>query len=44
MKLRASMTLFLHAAPDEPIFQQVLSNFFDGVPDKATEKLLEIPG
>jgi len=40
LKLRSSMTLFLRAAPDEPLFQQVLDRFFDGQPDPATDQLL----
>lgn len=36
MKLRSSMTLFGRAAPDEPVFQQVLEKYFDGRPDEAT--------
>jgi uncharacterized protein (DUF1810 family) len=40
MKLRSSMTLFGHAAPDEPLFQQVLTRYFDGVADEATEQRL----
>jgi uncharacterized protein (DUF1810 family) len=40
MKLRSSMTLFLRAAPDEPVFGQVLDAYFDGVPDGATDELL----
>jgi uncharacterized protein (DUF1810 family) len=40
-KLRSSMTLFLRAAPDEPLFAQVLGRFFDGVPDPATDRLLD---
>jgi uncharacterized protein (DUF1810 family) len=40
MKLRSSMTLFLRAAPDEPVFGQVLDRYFDGVPDSATDELL----
>jgi uncharacterized protein (DUF1810 family) len=35
MKLRSSMTLFAQAAPDEPVFTDVLQTFFDG-PDQAT--------
>ncbi len=37
MKLRSSMTLFAQAAPDNPIFGQVLERYFDGIPDDATE-------
>lgn len=40
VKLRSSMTLFLRAAPDEPVFQQVLDQFFDGSPDPATDRRL----
>ena len=36
MKLRSSMTLFATAAPDEPVFGQVLAKYFGGVPDDAT--------
>jgi len=41
MKLRSSMTLFSRAAPEEPLFGQVLSHYFDGIPDHATDVLLE---
>jgi len=40
MKLRSSMTLFHRAAPDEPLFGQVLIRYFDGIPDHATDALL----
>ena len=40
MKLRSSMTLFRLAAPDEPIFGQVLDKYFEGEPDPATCRLL----
>ena len=40
MKFRSSMTLFLRAAPGETAFKQVLSRFFDGEPDPATDELL----
>src|ERR1700761_7452364 len=33
LKLRSSMTLFMHAAPDEALFRQVLEQYFDGIPD-----------
>jgi uncharacterized protein (DUF1810 family) len=36
-KLRSSMTLFSRAAPDEPVFAQVLERYFDGVADAATD-------
>lgn len=39
-KVRSSMTLFHRAAPQEPVFAEVLERFFDGVPDSATDGLL----
>jgi uncharacterized protein (DUF1810 family) len=36
MKLRSSMTLFAAAAPDEPVFGEVLDRFFAGDSDDAT--------
>ena len=40
MKFRSSMTLFMKAAPDEPLFAKCLETFFGGRPDPATlEKL-----
>jgi uncharacterized protein (DUF1810 family) len=39
-KLRSSMTLFLRAAPDEPVFGDVLERFYAGDPDTATDRLL----
>jgi uncharacterized protein (DUF1810 family) len=39
-KVRSSMTLFDRAAPDEPVFADVLNRFYDGVPDPATDELL----
>jgi uncharacterized protein (DUF1810 family) len=44
MKVRSSMTLFLRAGPDEPVFAQVLDRFFGGVPDGATDARLEVAG
>ena len=35
-KLRSSMTLFGRAAPEEPLFMQVLASYFDGQEDEAT--------
>ena len=40
VKLRSSMTLFLRAAPDEPVFHEVLVEFFNGEPDPATDRRL----
>jgi uncharacterized protein (DUF1810 family) len=39
-KLRSCMTLFMRAAPDEPVFQQVLDRYFDGRPDGVTDGLI----
>jgi uncharacterized protein (DUF1810 family) len=39
-KLHSSMTLFLRARPEEPLFAKVLHEFFDGVPDAATDARL----
>lgn len=41
MKLRSCMTLFHRAAPDEPVFAQVLERYFGGVPDGLTDLRLE---
>ena len=43
MKLRSSATLFLRAAPGEPVFARVLSQYFGGEPDPATDRLLGGP-
>jgi uncharacterized protein (DUF1810 family) len=40
MKLRSSMTLFMRAAPDEPLFAQVLDQYFGGAVDDATDARL----
>ena len=40
MKLRSSMTLFHRAAPGEPLFARVLTRYFDGIADHATDALL----
>jgi uncharacterized protein (DUF1810 family) len=42
VKVRSSMTLFLRAAPDEPLFRQVLDRFYEGRPDAATDEILGI--
>jgi uncharacterized protein (DUF1810 family) len=39
-KLHSSMTLFARAAPGEQGFQDVLSQYFDGVEDEATTSRL----
>ena len=38
LKLRSCMTLFMHADPGQPVFRQVLEQYFDGIPDSATEQ------
>jgi uncharacterized protein (DUF1810 family) len=40
LKLRSSMTLFHHADPAQPVFGQVLSQFFGGITDPATDQRL----
>jgi uncharacterized protein (DUF1810 family) len=40
-KLQSSMTLFLRAAPQQPVFAEVLHRYFDSIPDAATDRLLE---
>ena len=40
MKLKSSMTLFAVAAPDDPLFQQVLDKYYDGEQDALTLRIL----
>jgi uncharacterized protein (DUF1810 family) len=40
LKLRSSMTLFLRAAPGEPLFQEVLDRYFGGLADPETDQRL----
>jgi uncharacterized protein (DUF1810 family) len=40
LKLRSSMTLFARADPDEPLFSQVLAQYFGAETDEATDRLL----
>jgi uncharacterized protein (DUF1810 family) len=40
VKLRSSMTLFHRAAPEDPVFIDVLERFYGGVPDPATDERL----
>jgi uncharacterized protein (DUF1810 family) len=40
LKLCSSITLFMHAAPSEPVFRLVLDQYFDGEPDSVTENLI----
>jgi uncharacterized protein (DUF1810 family) len=35
-KLKSSMTLFARAAPDQPLFRDVLARYFDGAEDQET--------
>jgi uncharacterized protein (DUF1810 family) len=39
-KLRSSMTLFAHAAPNEAVFKDVLERYFGGVSDSDTDRRL----
>jgi uncharacterized protein (DUF1810 family) len=39
VKLRSSMTLFSQAAPDDPLFDDVLERYFGGEPDQRTIQL-----
>jgi len=40
LKFFSSMTLFAHAAPDEPLFRNALAKYFDGKEDAMTVQLL----
>ena len=40
MKLKSSMTLFAMAAPDDPLFQQVLDKYYGGEQDALTLRIL----
>jgi uncharacterized protein (DUF1810 family) len=40
-KLKSSMTLFSLAAPDEPVFHEVLVQYFAGATDEATTSLVD---
>jgi uncharacterized protein (DUF1810 family) len=37
-KLHSSMTLFMRAAGDEPLFGEALDRYFDGRPDPSTDQ------
>jgi uncharacterized protein (DUF1810 family) len=37
-KLRSCVTLFLRADPGQPVFGEVLAQYFDGRPDSATDQ------
>lgn len=40
LKLRSCMTLFQAAVPDQPLFGQLLQQYYGGQPDQATLELL----
>ncbi len=40
MKLQSSMTLFAQAAPEEPVFREVLDHYFGGALDEGTTSRL----
>lgn len=40
-KLRSCVTLFRAVAPDEPLFGEVLGRFHSGIPDPATEEIVD---
>ena len=40
VKFRSAMTLFMRAAPREPIFREAIDVFFGAVPDHKTDQLL----
>jgi len=40
LKLRSSMTLFAQAAPEEPVFREVLDHYFGGALDDGTTSRL----
>ena len=42
-KLHSSMTLFLRADPQQSVFGAVLTKYFAGLPDAATDRLLAGP-
>ena len=43
-KLQSSMTLFARADPGNPVFQEVLNQYFGGVADEATVRSLDARG
>jgi uncharacterized protein (DUF1810 family) len=44
IKLRSSMTLFSRADPANPLFRQVIDAYFDGEPDRLTDRRLQAMG
>ncbi len=43
LKLRSSMTLFARAVPGDPVFGEVLGQYFGGAEDQATLERLQVP-
>jgi uncharacterized protein (DUF1810 family) len=43
-KLQSCMTLFMRAAPGEPLFARVVERYFAGAPDRNTDRLLQSQG
>ena len=43
LKFRSSMTLFMQAEPDQPIFRTAIDRYFGGEPDRLTLDLLARP-
>ena len=41
LKLRSSMTLFMLAVPDEPVFRRVLEKYYHGEPDERTVEIVK---
>ena len=41
---RTLLTLLMAAAPEQPVFQQVLDKFYGGKPDRWTLQLLGLEG
>lgn len=41
MKFRSCLTLFMNAAPEEPIFAKALDTFYGGKPDEKTLRFLD---
>jgi uncharacterized protein (DUF1810 family) len=41
MKFHSSMTLFHRAAPEDPLFGQLLDHYFEGVADEGTDALVQ---
>lgn len=44
LKVHSCMTLFIYADPDEPVFRQVLNQFYSGREDQGTLRILQSHG